>query len=210
MACLTSLRRPFELNFVRPLNRLVAIAANDRTMRANQRKFRLRMIEAPDIDPRSRVVTSFAAQRSSVRALLRHALLELALVRIGVACRASAILKMEGQDLVGSAAQSGFMAIGAGDGDMGSGEQETRVLVLRNCKRRMMKILYGVALFAAILVGRSGELLIVRILVAIRAGREFHFVNRVFARGCVAFFASHSRMFSLQRIVGCRMFLRTK
>ena len=93
---------------------------------------------------------------------------------------------------------------------MRSGEQETRVLVLRNRKRRMMEIFDGVALLAAILVRRSSELLIVSILVTIRAGREFHFVNCVFACGRVAFFASHSRMFSLQRIVGRRMLLRTK
>lgn len=104
MTRLASLRRSLELNFVRPLRRLVAIAANDSTVRAHQRKFRLRMIEAPDVNPGPRVVTGFAAQRPSVRTLLRHAFLELALVRIGMASGTSAILKMEWQNLVGSAA----------------------------------------------------------------------------------------------------------
>jgi hypothetical protein len=104
MTRLASLWRAFELDFVRPLRRLVAIAANDGSMCAHQRKFRLRMIEASDVNPGPRVVTGLAAQRPSIRALLRHALLELALVRIGMACGTSTILKMEGQNLVGSAA----------------------------------------------------------------------------------------------------------
>ncbi len=60
------LRRSFELNVMRALKRLVAIAAGDRAMSAQQRKFRLGMIEAPDVDPRTRGVARLATQGSSI------------------------------------------------------------------------------------------------------------------------------------------------
>ena len=73
-----------------------------------------------------------------------------------------------------------------------------------------MKVLYGVAILAAILVGRGGELLVVRVLMAIRARRELHFVDGVLAGRRVAFVASDGRMFSLERIMRRRVLLHAK
>ena len=82
-------------------------------------------------------------------------------------------------------------------------KHEAGVLVLGDGERRAMKIFYGVAVLAAILVGRGGELLVMRILMAIRARRELHFVHSVFSGRRVTFVASDGRMFSLERIMRC-------
>jgi hypothetical protein len=132
------------------------------------------MVEAAGVDPRFRGVARFAAQGSSVGALRRHALLEFALVGIGVAGGACAVLKMERQNLVRSPAEPRLVALRAGDRYVGTRQDEARVLVFGNCECRTMKILYGVAILATILVGSGGKLLVMGILVAIRAGREFH------------------------------------
>lgn len=58
-------------------------------------------------------------------------------------------------------------------------------------------ILDGVARFAAIVVRNCGELIVVRIFVAIGALREGQFVICVFGRGIVATVAGDLEMFSL-------------
>lgn len=201
MARFASLRCPFELDLMRALNRLMTVAARHRAVSPHERKFRLRMIEALYLDPGSRGVARLAAQRGPIGVPLRHAFLELTLVGIGVARRAGTIFEMERQDFVRSSAQTGLVAVRAGNGRMNSGKGKTRVLVLRNREGRAMKVSYRVAILATILVGCSGELLVMGVLVAIRAGREFDFILSVLARGCMALLARDGRMFSLQRIV---------
>lgn len=168
------------------------------------------MIEAADVDPGFGVVTGFAAQRGSVGALQRHAVFEFALMGIGVAGSARAVREMERQDLVCPPAKPCFVAIRAGDGHMGSGQHEARVLVLGNGERRAMKVLNRMAVLAAILVWSGGELFVVRILVAIRARRELHFVHGVLAGRRVAFVASDGRMLSFERVMRCRVLLHAK
>jgi hypothetical protein len=73
-----------------------------------------------------------------------------------------------------------------------------------------VKILYRVAVLATILVRRGGELFVVRVLVAIHAGREFHFVYRVFSRGCMAFLTGNYGVFSFERIMRGGVFLHTE
>jgi hypothetical protein len=201
MAGFAILRRSLELNFVGTGGHLVTFVTRDRAMSPDQGKFRFRMVEAADVDPGSGAVAGFAAQRSSIGALLGHALLEFALMGVGVAGSARTVLEMKRQNLVRSSAEAGFMTIRAGDGHMSPGKRVSGVLVLGNCERRAMKVLYGMAILATILVGRGGKLLIMRILMAIRARRELHFVDRVFSGRCVTLVTSHGRMFSLQRIV---------
>ena len=204
------LRRSFELNFVGAGERLVAFVARDPAMRAEQSKFCFRMVEAADVDPGFGAVARFAAQRGSIGALLRHALLEFALVGIRVAGSAGAVREMERQNLVRSSAEARFVALRAGDGHVGPGQHEVGVLVLGDRERRAMKVLYRVAVLAAILVGRGGKLLVMRVLMAIRARRELHFVDSVLAGRRVAFVASDGRMFSFQRIMRCRVLLHAK
>lgn len=87
--------RPFELNFVGAGESLVALVTSDSAMGAEQSKLCFRMIEAADVDPGSGAMARFAAQRGSIGALLRHALLEFALVGIRVAGSAGAVREME-------------------------------------------------------------------------------------------------------------------
>ena len=94
------LRRSLELNFVGAGKRLVAFAARGHAMSPEQGKFRFRVIEASNVDPGFGGVARFAAQRGSIGAFQRHAVLEFALMRIGVAGSASAVRKMERQNLV--------------------------------------------------------------------------------------------------------------
>lgn len=50
-----------------------------------------------------------------------------------------------------------------------------------------MKILHGVAVFAAIVVWSSGKLVVVRIFVTVHARGKLHLIDGVFSCGDVAF-----------------------
>ena len=75
--------------------RPVAISARHCSMRAEQRKLGLRMVEAAQFFPLNRGVTRFASHNPAVRAFCCHLYPELVRVRIVVACGAGAILKLE-------------------------------------------------------------------------------------------------------------------
>lgn len=64
-------------------------------MRAEQRKLGLRMVESAEFLPLDRGVARFASRSPAVRAFCCHLYSELVRVRIVVACRARAILKLE-------------------------------------------------------------------------------------------------------------------
>lgn len=74
------------------VRRLMAIDAGRRLMGSEQREFCLRVVEPRHFFPRFGGVTSLAARRGTIRALLLHALFELALVNIFVATGAVEIL----------------------------------------------------------------------------------------------------------------------
>ena len=190
-----------ELNFVGTGGNLVAFITRDGAMSPDQCKFRFRMVEASNVDPGSGPVTAFAAQRSPICALLCHPRAEFALMGIGVAFSACAIAEMERQYLAGSSAEACFVAFRAGDSRMRAREYETRFLVFRNREGRAMEVLHRVAIFATILVGRGGELLVMGILMAIGARREPDFVDRGRAGRDVTFITTNSRMFPLERIM---------
>ena len=61
VACFAILGSPFELRLMRTRDRLVAIPARHPAMSSLQWEFRFRMVEAPHIDPGSRIMTSLAA-----------------------------------------------------------------------------------------------------------------------------------------------------
>jgi hypothetical protein len=75
--------------------RPVAIRARYCSMRAEQRKLGLRMVEAAEFLPLDRGVTRFASRDPTVRAFCCHLYPELARVRIVVARGAGAIFKLE-------------------------------------------------------------------------------------------------------------------
>jgi hypothetical protein len=210
VAGIAVLRRSLELDVMSAGKRLVAIGASDHAMRSDQVEFRLRMVEPFDVNPGTRVVAGLAPQGRSIGAAKSHAILEFALVRIGVARRAGAVLEMEWQDFVRAAAQPDLVAIRAGHGGVGSGKRKARVFVLRGRKRGPVEIFYGVAIFATILVRRGGKLIVMGVLMAIHTGGEFDLIQRVFARRRVALVAGHRRMFSFQRILGSGVFLHAE
>ena len=76
--------------------------------------------------------------------------------------------------------------------------------------RGAVEVLNGVAALTFIKIGRGDELAIVCIFMAIRARREFHFVNRVFARGQMALGAFHGDVLPLERIIGCIVLLHAE
>ena len=192
---------PLKLNFVGAGQCLMAFIARYRAVSPDQGKIRFRMVEAPNIDPGLGNVAGFAAKGGSIGTFLRHAIFEFAHVGIGVAGGARAVAEMKRQNLIRSPAQAGFVAIRACDSRVRPGQHEMSVLVLGNGERRAMKIFYGVTIFAAIEMRSGGELLVMRILMAISARCKLHFVNSVLSGGRVAFVASDGRMFSLQRIM---------
>jgi len=83
-------------------------------MGAEQRKFRLRVIEAVDVVPGFGAVAGFAAEGGSVGALAGHFLIELTLMRILVASGAVAVLKAERKDFVSAPCKADLVAVRAG------------------------------------------------------------------------------------------------
>lgn len=79
-----------------------------------------------------------------------------------------------------------------------------------NGKRRAVKVLHGVAALTLVLIRRGSKLSVVSVFVTVLARGEFHFVNRIFARGKMAFRTFHARMFPEERVAGIRMFLHAK
>lgn len=172
----------------------VAIGARNRTMCAEQRVVRFRMVEAIDIGPRLHVVASFAAERSAVGPFVRHLLVKLPFVRVLMAGGATPVFEMEGRYLVSRPTQPNFVAIGAGNCNVRSLQRKAQTLVLCNGEAGAVPILEGVAILAAVVVGGLGKLIFVRVFVAIRACREFHFVESIFASGNVALCALYFGM----------------
>jgi len=158
------------------------------------------VIKAVDVVPRLRAVARFTTKRGAVGALPRHFLFELAFVRIFVARRAPAVVEFERKDLVGSASESGFVAIGTRHSRMGAGQREPRVTVLGDSIGRAVPIDDRVAVFAPVLVRCGGKLIVMRVLVAVRAQLELHFVDGVFTGRNMAFRAIYFGVFALQRV----------
>ena len=64
-----------------------------------------------------------------------------------------------------------------------------------------MKVLHRVAVLATILIRRGSKLFVMRVLVAIHAGRKFHLVYSVLSRRGMAFLTSDSGVLSFERIM---------
>ena len=202
VALFAFLRSALELNFMGPGQSFVALAAGHPTMGTKQGELRLGVVEALNVNPRPGVMAGLAAERRSVGALGGHPLLELTFMHVFVAGVAGHVRKVEREDLVGPAGESRLVAFGAAHGHVRPRQRILRVLMLGDGKRRAMEILYGVAILAAVLIRRRGELLVMCVLMAVPARRELHLVDRGLARGRVALVASHRHVLSLERILG--------
>lgn len=80
---------------------------------------------------------------------------------------------------------------------MRTGERVAGLPMHRHRIGRLVEILYGVTFFALVLVRRGGELLVMRIFVAVQAGGKLDFVDRIFAGRQMALVAFHLDVFSL-------------
>lgn len=190
VASLALLRRSCESRLVGRA-RLVAVRTSDGAMSAQQRKFRLRMIETADVRPGFRGVARFAAQQRTIRTFLLHARREFAVVYVAMAGSARPVFEMKRQYTVRATALAGFVALGAWHRKMRPGERKMSLLMLRNREGGAMKIGHRMATLAAILVRRSRELPRVRVFVAVRALSERYLVARILSRRNVAPGTSH-------------------
>jgi hypothetical protein len=82
--------------------------------------------------------------------------------------------------------------------------------MLGDGKRGTVEVLNGMTVLAFIQIRRSRKLTVVSILMAIRAGSEFHLVNRIFTGGQMAFAAFDGDVLALQWILGSVVFLHSK
>ena len=103
----------------------VALTARHRTVRSQQRKFRLRMVESIDIYPRFRVVARLASKGYSIRPFARHLLIKLALMRILVATGARPVFEVERHNLVRSPRHPHLVTISASHRHVRSGQCES-------------------------------------------------------------------------------------
>jgi hypothetical protein len=155
-------------------------------------------------------VAGLTSQRRAVGALLGHAIFEFPVMRIRVAGGAAAVFEAKRHDLVSAACRSHFVAIGAGHRGMGSRQCEASFAMLRDGKERTVKIAYGVAILAFVEIGGCGELAVMRILVTVRAKREFHLVNGVLAGRKMTLVTGNGNVFALQWVLGCVVFLHSE
>lgn len=165
------------------------------------------MIEAVDIDPRPGAMARFAPQGRAICFFGRHTILEFALVRIGMAGGARAVLKVERQNLVCSSAKASLMAIRTGNCDVCSGQHKVCFLVFGDGECAAVEVLDRVTIVTSVLVRSGGELLVVLIFMAIRTRGKFHFILRFFPGRRMAFITRNSCMLAVERVFRCRVFL---
>jgi len=178
----------------------VAIGATDGAVGAEQWKFRLGVIEAVDVGPGSDGVARFASEGRAIGAFARHLLVEFTVVRILVARGAGAVVELKGKNFVGAAREANLVAIGARYGNVCAHQGVARIAMLLDGISGAVPVDNRVAILAAVLVGSPGELVIVRILVAIRAGLELNLLNRVLSPGELTLRAVHLAVRALQGI----------
>src|SRR2546430_5749324 len=89
-------------------------------------------------------------------------------MRVLVTTRAGSVVKVKRNDFVFSAGGSYFMAFGASNGGVRSGERELGLPVLGDGKQRTVPIRYRMAALAAVLERRFRKLAVVRIFLAVR------------------------------------------
>jgi len=167
----------------------VTSAAFHGAVRAQQGKPRFGMVEAADVGPRARAVTSFATEKTAIGAMLRHSVIEFAPVRIFVTASTSQIVPTKGEDFIGPACSAYLVTLGATDRSVSAEEWIAGLPVHGHGIGREVKASNRVAVLAAVLVRRCGKLAVVLILVAIQTGGKFDFIDCIFSGGQMAFVA---------------------
>jgi hypothetical protein len=118
---LTIQGRAFELDLVLSGQRFMALPARHRSVHPRERELCFCVVEAIDINPRSRAVTGFTAKWRAIRPLTDHPVIELAVMGILMAGRAGLVGKPERQNLVCTMSDGRFVTFVTRDGGMGSG-----------------------------------------------------------------------------------------
>lgn len=140
----------------------------------------------------------------------RHLFAKFAVVRVFVATRACPVIEAIAHGLRRAGYFPGRMAFRTGNCQMRGDEGKPRLLMLCDRVRGGLESANGVALFAPVVVRRSGELAVVYIFVAIQALCKGDFIPRRSPCGNVAFVAGHRRVFALQWITCRRVLLHAE
>ena len=98
-----------------------------------------------------------------------------------------------------------LVAIAADEGSVRSHERETALLMLGKLERRRLKSVLGVAVLAAVEVGRSRELFLVGVGVAVLALPVREAIQRYFLRDSVTLFAYNALVLADQLVVDLLM-----
>lgn len=118
--------------------------------------------------------------------------------------------KTERQNLIGPPTQAYFVAVRARNCGVRTAERVARLPVHRQSESCLMEILDGMAAFTLVLIRGSGKLAVMGVLVAVRAGREFHSINRVLPCRRVALVTFHLDVLAFKRIAGCVVLLHAE
>ena len=197
-------RRPKDDAFHRELRIrwTVALLACHPAMRSGKPEGRVRMVELGDVAPGAKAVAGPTAGRGTVGSKRRHPLLELALVRILVAAPAGRVLEAE------ASCRSVLILIRvtllARNREVCSAQGHAGLGVPRLREDRGTETVHCMARVAAVLVRRSGKLIVVLVPVAVRAGPEADAIQRVLPSLRVALDAGDSGVAAIEWIPGLR------
>lgn len=152
-------------------------------------------------------MAGLATHRASVGPDLLHTLVELAVVDIFMTTGASKALPVVDDVRLRLKIGRLFVTVGAGHGDVPTGQHKPRLLVFREGESRGLISLQVVASVARVEIGCCGKLPRMPVLMAVRACIKLHPVQRVFAFGYVALCALKAGVTALKRILGRGVFL---
>lgn len=210
VAILTLHRSGFEIDIQQvgfKVWRLVAVDARRSAMRAQEREFRLRVIESREFPPTLSGVARLAPSLRAVSADSLHAFLKLSLMGIVMATRAVQVAPAINNGGLGLELRRFLVAVGTGNGDMPSGEREMSFLVLGQRKRGRLVAIHRMTTLASIEIRRGGKLSGVPVGMAICAAIEFDFECCVLPFWDMALRTFQPSVATLQRIRRRRMFL---
>lgn len=178
VAVLTLGRSSFEIDiqqFGFKIWRLVTIDARSSAVRAQEREFRLRVIESRKFSPSLGGVAGLAPSLGAVSPDLLHAFLELPLMGIAMATGAVQVAPVIDDGGLGLELRRFLVTVGTGNGDVPSRECEMSFLMLDERKRGRLVAIYGMATVASVEIRRGGKLSRVPVAMAICAAIKFDF-----------------------------------
>jgi len=185
----------------------MAIDASRCAVCPEQRKIRLRVVEAGKLFPRLRRMARLAPCQGTVSPRLLHALLELSFMRIVVATRAIQSLPVINSRRLRLELGGLLMTFGAWNRHMPTGQHKVSFLMLGQAERRRLIRLQIVAAVAGIKVRSRRKLSLMLVGMTVSAALELDLEQSVLALRNMALRAFQSRVLPLQRIRARRVFL---